>query len=469
MTKFILSIYTVTAKKSEVSPDGSADVNVFDILPGVSINIFVKTGLKKEDQLAEIFHHEIYGKREIKYEFLLNNTLAGIPFTKVTSTSPNYFFITKKTGDDSEYNQFFKVSELFNVGNSGVVSKRDKLNIHFTKDSVAQMIQDFNHLEEAIVKSKYSIPDDVRDWNFYLAKKDLHDSKSDLNLIHSINYRPFDKRFFYYTGKSKGIVGWPVPVVSNHLKRADNFGLMLNKKIEVGDFAHALIYKGIVESHAVSMKEINYVFPLYLYPNESSQLAVDDLTGRLPNLNMQIVRAFEDRLDLTFTPEKTDQNNCFSPIDLLDYIYAVLYNPTYRRTYNELLKIDFPRVPFPSDNKTFLNRVENGRRLRLAHLFEGPRTLDFKISYPVDGDNLVNDLHYIDEKVYINATQYFDNVPLSIWLFTIGGYKPAKKWLSERKGRTLKFEDIRHYQSIIQALYQTQKIMSEMGNEDPID
>jgi predicted helicase len=365
--------------------------------------------------LSKVFRYDIYGRRDSKYEFLRSNSISTIQFERVDVIPPDYFYANKELKHKNVYQKYFQISELFKVGNSGVVSKRVKLNIHFTKDDVVQMISDFNSLKESVLRTKYSIPEDVRDWNFTLAKKDLIDTNSDPSLITQINYRPFDKRYFYYSGKSKGIVGWPVPVVSEHLKYSDNLGLMLNKKIEVGDFAHGLIYRGIVESHAISMKEINYVFPLYLYPANrmSDQLINNEV--RVPNLNLEIVSKIAEKISLIYENEKVTKTNTFSPIDILDYIYAILYSPTYRKKYNEYLKIGFPKIPYPKDSKVFLSLAKYGGELRLLHLLESPIVNKFITKYPIKGNNIVCNIKYKNEKVYINETQYFEGISLHNW------------------------------------------------------
>ncbi|MGI6479841.1 MAG: type ISP restriction/modification enzyme [Salinivirgaceae bacterium] len=149
-------------------------------------------------------------------------------------------------------------------------------------------------------------------------------------------------------------------------------------------------------------------------------------------------------------------------MDILDYIYAVLHSPTYRVKYKEFLKIDFPRVPYPKDANTFWQLVKLGGEIRQIHLLESPTVEKYITQYPIDGDNVVTKPNYQNGKVYINDTQYFDNVPETAWNFYIGGYQPAQKWLKDRKDRKLEFEDILHYQKIIVALSETDRLMKEI-------
>src|SRR5690606_21350623 len=152
------------------------------------------------------------------------------------------------------------------------------------------------------------------------------------------------------------------------------------------------------------------------------------------------------------------------PKDLLDYIYAVLHHPSYREKYKEFLKVDFPRIPYPTEQETFWKLVKLGGEIRQIHLLESPIVDQYITQYPIDGDNMVSKPMYIDGRVYINESQYFDNVPPVAWNFYIGGYQPAQKWLKDRRGRSLEFDDILHYQKIIVALTETDRIMKEIDS-----
>ena len=205
------------------------------------------------------------------------------------------------------------------------------------------------------------------------------------------------------------------------------------------------------------------VFPLYLYPVSSNKQEIFEQSNeRTPNLNPEIVKQLAEKLNITFTNEKETTENTFAPIDILDYIYAVLHSPTYREKYKEFLKIDFPRVPYPKDKETFWQLVKLGGEIRQIHLLESSKVENYITEYPIDGDNIVVKPEYKNGNVYINQTQYFANVPIVAWNFYIGGYQPAQKWLKDRKDRKLEFDDILHYQKIIVALSETSRIMGEI-------
>jgi predicted helicase len=200
--------------------------------------------------------------------------------------------------------------------------------------------------------------------------------------------------------------------------------------------------------------ESTFVFPLYCYTNE---------TERYPNLNAEIVAKIAENIDLTFTPEPTKKKNTFSPLDVFDYIYAVLHSPQYREKYKEFLKIDFPRVPYPQSKEQFNSLCVLGERLRKLHLFElSPSTNGAGVNYPVEGSHKIETVKYVPGKAMINETQYFGNVPEAAWQFWVGGYQPAQKYLKDRKGRTLSFQEIEHYGQMIAVLLETERLMNEL-------
>ena len=246
----------------------------------------------------------------------------------------------------------------------------------------------------------------------------------------------------------------------------------------VGDIEWCLttISKHPVDANMFRRGGVN-LFPLYLYPENKEQLALGETAERVPNMNAEITNKIANDLGLYFMWEKGTENPfndkpVLAPIDILDYIYAILHSPAYREKYKEFLKIDFPRVPYPKDATTFWQYVALGGELRKIHLLESPIVEQYITEYPEDGNNVVDKITATPNateggallNVYINDTQYFANVPTVAWEFYIGGYQSAQKWLKDRKGRMLGFEDILHYQKIIVALKETDRIMKEIDN-----
>ena len=265
-------------------------------------------------------------------------------------------------------------------------------------------------------------------------------------------------------------MGRPRNEIMKNLMGKDNLALLTCRQQTSFDFQHIFITNKISERCSVSLQtgELSYVFPLYVYPI-SNNLDLLANNSRTPNLSPIAIQQIAKGLKLTFTTEKTSEPNTFAPIDLLDYIYAILHSPSYRETYKEFLKTDFPRVPYPTDAAQFWQLVTLGGELRKTHLLERPVPIGSQagaISYPVSDNHLVVkprfELHGETGRVYINDTQYFEGVPELAWNFYIGGYQPAQKCLKDRKGRALNFEDILHYQKIIHALSETDRLMKSI-------
>ncbi len=648
-------IYTIdlhgNSKKKETSPDGSVDVNVFDIMQGVAVTIFVKTGKKKPTELGKVFHYDLYGKRDYKYDFLSENAIKSIDFVELPNVAPNYFFVNKNFDQQKLYDEGFSVNEIFTLNNVGIVTGKDAIYINENKNEVVNNVAEFFKIE-------------------------IDNSK-----VKPVSYRPFDTRYLYYDVK---LIERAREKVMKHFLVNDNIGFVtVNRQPLDNETSYYFVTKnilstGFIRSDSVS---IDSIFPLYLYPETNGQLTTDLNEQRVPNLNLDIVNKISNELNLKFTNEKTIIGNSplegcpqggveFAPIDILDYIYAVLHSPNYREKYKEFLKIDFPKIPYPKNAKTFWELVALGSQIREIHLLESPKVEDYITEFNIDGDCVVEkprfvnspplegcpeggvvasplegclkggvvtntnqkeifvnkikitqnpilllpynealkqrakelrqaenlsevlfwmqvtkggfhkidfdrqriignyivdfyvkrlglvieidgsshdtkqeydakreeylislglrvyriqvveimkrmkialrdlELYIIEQygpkpprpsgtlpaenepprpsgtpqegnetprpsgtpqegnfgKVYINETQYFENVPEVAWNFYIGGYQPAQKWLKDRKGRKLEFDDIAHYQKIIVALAETDKLMKEIND-----
>lgn len=372
--------------------------------------------MKKDNQkLAQIFHFDLYGKREDKYDFLNENTLSSIEWNELQAQEPNFFFVKKNTQGQDVYEKGFKVDKLLLINTSGVKTHDD---------------------ENLISIQKFQI----NNYKYY--------------------YRPFDVQNIEYDLKK--VVRHRFSVMKHLLK--ENIAILFPRQAITEKFGF-FVSKGLTDINytgTAGQFGAGLVFPLYLYLETTAQQTIEQTTERIPNLNAEIVQKIANKLGLSFTNEKETTENTFAPIDILDYIYAVLHSPTYREKYKEFLKIDFPRVPYPKDAASFWQLVKLGGEIRQIHLLESSVVEQYITQYPIDGDNVVDKLKYQDGKVYINDTQYFDNVPQAAWEFYIGGYQPAQKWLKDRKGRKLEFEDILHYQKIIVALSETDRLMREV-------
>jgi predicted helicase len=462
-------IYTIdlhgNAKKKETAPDGGADINVFDIEQGVSINIFVKTGKKKPTELGKVFHFDLFGKRDFKYDFLSENSLKNIAFNIFDPFKNNYLF--KKIDDTllKSYNDGINPTALFQINVMGFQTHRDDFCIDDNKAFLAKKLADFsqNKNSDDEIYKEFGVKSSS-DFNIQKAQIELSKVNIEKEII-KCDYRPFDTKYIYF---DKIVVDRPRKELLTHSKNKENLIIGIGRQgMAVGDIQWCLttVSKYPVDANMFRRGGVN-LFPLYLYNDINGQPNSEQIAKRTPNLNTEIVNQIAKKIGLSFTNEKETTKDTFAPIDILDYIYAVLHSQTYREKYKEFLKIDFPRVPYPKDVITFWQLVKFGGEIRQIHLLESPVIDKYITQYPIDGNNLVGKIIYQNGKVYINDTQYFNNVPQTAWEFYIGGYQPAQKWLKDRKERTLEFDDILHYQKIIVALTETDRLMKEIDKID---
>ncbi|OBQ37723.1 MAG: DNA methyltransferase, partial [Aphanizomenon flos-aquae WA102] len=465
------------SKKKEVCPDGSPDKNVFDIQQGVAISIFIKYE-NSQQKLATVYHADLWGMREVyenkelvggKYHWLAENDISSTEWTEI---KPQPGFNTFKINDDilcNEYNKFWKITNILIVNNDGIVTARDDLTIKFTQKDVLDTINKFVSLSIEDARKIFDLGEDTRDWKITLAQKDLKESGLLKTNIIPIYYRPFDYRYTYYTGKTKGFHCTPRGEVMQHMIINDNLGLAVGRQgLAVNDPEWSLVtsLKNIIDKNVFRRGGICF-FPLYLYPTNTPTLFDSPPTnapgGRKPNLSPEFITELSQKLDLEFISDgKGNKTKTFGPEDIFNYIYAIFHSPNYRQRYAEFLKIDFPRVPLTANAALFWELVIKGDKLVKYHLMKETGT---EIStYPIPGSDIVEQVKYHEnhQQIWINSQQYFDQVPQQIWNFYIGGYQVCQKWLKDRKGRQLNFDDINHYQNIISIISETIKIMENI-------
>ena len=270
-------------------------------------------------------------------------------------------------------------------------------------------------------------------------------------------YRPFEIKYYYH---NSNLVNRPRQEVMRHVLNRENLCLITARGIEVPrEYDQIFCSDQIIVNHTLSLKEINYLFPLYTYPdttNEQTNLFIE----KDPNLSQEFLTAIKEKLGYIPTPEK-----------IFYYAYAIFHSPTYRQRYAEFLKIDFPRLPLTKNDQLFNHLVTQGEQLVNLHLLKSDEFNQLTTTYEGEGDNQVSQVIYNDQlqRVYINPKKYFANIPKQIWEFKIGGYQVLEKWLKDRKkcDRALSDEDIIHYQKIVIALQQTLTIMTKIDQFIP--
>jgi predicted helicase len=352
------------------------------------------------------------------------------------------------------YEKSLKVTDIFPIHSVGIVTARDKLTIQWSPENVWTTVLNFSKLEKELARLAYNLGKDVRDWKVDLAQKDLTDSGLDKKKIVPILYRPFDIRYTYYTGKSRGFHCMPRRDIMRHIMAGENLSLITSRLTKGETFKHAQVSRNIVEVICMSPKTSNngFVFPLYLYPDPDKKNLfshIEEAKGKQPNISKKLSSALSEAYKKEPAPE-----------EVFYYIYAVLYSNAYRTKYSEFLRVDFPRVPFTKEHKLFEEMGKCGKRLMDLHLLQSSELDPPVARFQGKGNNKVEKVKYNEKEArsYINQDQHFEGVAQEIWEYRIGGYQVCNKWLKDRKGGTLSLEDIKRYCKVATAIQRTIKV-----------
>ena len=519
---YVLNLHG-NALMGETAPDGGPDENVFDIRQGVAISLFVK-GREAED-LARVKYADLWGLRKGKYHYLWENDVSTTDWQALEPVSPHFFFVPKDFDLLNEYERGWSLPDIFPVNSSGLKTHRDHFVIDFEQEHLRARIAEFRDesLSDDELRERFKLGD-IGSWKLSEARGKLQareDWDKDFNLC---LYRPFDVRPIYY---SDAVITRPRFGVMQHMLR-DNLAIVTTRVYRGDSFTSILVSQYLVEMKTGESTRGTYCFPLYLYkvsekkrPLKSGGSVITlalfesrpEYGIRDPNLSPQFIAAVEEKLSLEFVREgKGDLEATFGPEDILHYAYAVFHSPTYRERYAELLKIDFPRLPLTSDRELFKALAEKGEELVSLHLMESRKLNHLITNFGVSGSNEVEKVRYVEKvteekkvptgtspasvkvsnrrlpltfddevrvkikpkpkpkptgRVYINKTQYFEGIEPEVWEFQIGGYQVLHKWLKDRKGRKLFFNDFFHYQKIVVALKETMRLMGEIDELIP--
>jgi type ISP restriction-modification system protein/N-6 DNA methylase len=465
---YILDLHGNSLKK-EKCPDGSKDENVFDIRQGVAIALFVKKQGKKG---CKVYHSERWGLRDKKYEWLNKNDIKKTKWKRLSPKSDSYFFIPRDERLLQAYERFPKITDIFPVNSVGIVTARDKLTIKWRPHEAWTTVQTFSKMDRELARTAYKLGKDARDWKVELAQNDLLDSGLDKSKVVPILYRPFDIRYTYYTGKSRGFHCMPRPEVMRHMMQ-ENLSLCIGRAGQVVGIDkpwNIVFCSNCMEDFNLFYRGGNVNFPLYLYPKKdnpqkrssSSTLMLFEPPGeyasKTPNLSPDIVNHLRKSFGKTSTPE-----------EIFFYVYAILYANIYRTKYADFLRSDFPRVPFTKKPELFSNMANHGKRLSRLHMFQSSDLNPPIAKLRGKGEGAVEKLKYdkTERRIYFNRSQYFEGISTEVWEYQIGGYQVCHKWLKDRKGRTLSTDGIKHYCRIATAIQKTIEIQKEIDGIYP--
>ncbi|GAA8388783.1 DNA methyltransferase [Helicobacter pylori] len=458
---YILNLHG-NARKKEKTPQGAKDENVFDIMQGVSINLFVK---KVQTTKQKIHYYDVYGQRDEKYTFLAQHDLNSIEWLEIAPREPFYLLIPQETPLLEEYEQGFSVQDMFQVGSTGICSQRDHVVFHKDKESLLKLLKDFSTLEPSELRRKYNIKKDGRDWRLEYAIKDVKTNANNLEeYIVSCQYRPFDFYYTYYTGKSKSFIAYPRGEVFKHMlppptnpktpnQTRKNVALITSRrfcqsqKSGVGFVSNKI--SDLRTWTCPGMEGGDYVNPLYHSPNYTENFTPE----------------FRNFIDKHY-------NHPFEPLEILGYIYALLYSPNYRKRYADFLKADYPKILFTKNKDLFRALSLLGIELIGLHVLN-KESLNYsfeKLKDATIGESVYKEAHdpiikkhshnEPEQRLYINHSAYFSGVSQEIYDYRIGGYCVLDKYLKSHKNEPCNFD---HVTRIIKVIARTIEIQKTLG------
>lgn len=476
------------SKKKEKAPDGSKDENVFDIQQGVAIAIFVKHAKRKKPQVHVA---NLYGVRESKYRWLAERDITDTKWKTLAPKTPQYLYQAENEKLRKEYDCYASFADVMPMNVLGFQSHRDDFAIAFDQDRLQARFAEMH--AERLSDAEFSEKFDVADSSGWQLKEARQRIRRDIlwktNIIQCA-YRPFDMRWAMF---DEIAMDRPRRELKDHVSRKDNLVFNLCRQTKATTWQHALVSDTPAPAVFVEIKDGSSCFPLWLYPQPKQDLLQEPSTERYANFSAEFLAEAKTKIGRA-TPEQ-----------IFYYLYAILYSRGYRTRYAEFLKRDFPRVPLTSDKSLFIKLAKLGERLVNLHLMKADT--EEMSRFPVAGSNEVVKVEFkvtaqgeLDGtpspkpspargrgsifksparpfskmakgetlgRVYVNAAQYFDDVPKAVWEYHIGGYQVCQKWLKDRKGRQLSYDDIKHYHGIVAALAETIELQAMIDEAIP--
>lgn len=482
---YVLDLHGNSLKK-EKCPDGGKDENVFDIRQGTAIVLMVKVEAascslspkrpeiasnleaascsltnKLQDE-ASTFHHELYGLRQSKYDWLESTQFSADNYQKLSPSSPFYLYRPEATGNE-HYLKWKSLPEIFPVNSVGIVTARDKVAISESKNKLIQTLIHYSKMDIVTATNIYKLDNPDKEKKFIEGQKEIIRIGVKPDLIQQILYRPYDKRYIYYTTESNRFIERHRVDIMFHMLQ-QNIGLIARRQqLQSADanyffVADCIISDGVIRS---DNKGSESIFPLYLYPDEHKE-DIFSSDERQYNIEPDLLQQLKDKWQ------------GFQPEQLFYFIYAVLHSPTYRQKYAQYLRMDFPRIPFPDDYQPFRALAVLGKDLADLHLLTSPLLSPPLARYQgLGGNDLVEDIKYDPDTgtIRINKDKYFEGITPEVWNFHIGGYQVLHKYLKDRKGKTL--ADPIHYCKVVTALAKTIELQKQVdgvyGQVDGVD
>jgi len=432
----------------EKAPDGGEDQNVFDIRVGTAIMFLIKTKTEQKTTYAKLYYKDLYGNRVFKYDYLTKKNLFN-SFTEehqVKIDETHFFFEKKNFSNPELYNSFWQIDEMLDVNTSGVTSGRDHFILGDSRETLTRRLNNFIEFPINLIKQTYKI-DDAVDFNLLKVKEEF--KEVDKSKLFNYSHKPFYNNFIYY---DKKFVDRDRIAVMQNFINGENIGLIIKKRHNDKAYNHAFVSNYMVDKNFLGGQ--SYVFPLW--KNRTDEEVIGDMYDKrkkISNLNEE----FKYLLETTYNRENITE-------EVFHYIYAVLYSNKYRTSFPELLKIDYPKIPFTKNVEVFNQLAELGKELVNLHLLNSARINKPQVKFIGKGSGQVEKPKYNVKQgtITINKTQHFDNISKELWNFEIGKNKVVQQWI--RRKEIIEFEDAVEFSRIATTIYETFKLQNEIDS-----
>jgi predicted helicase len=462
---YILNLNGST-KRRDKALDGTLDQNVFDIQQGVAIALFIRRGDELADGSKRTRYYSLRGPRRTneetntigKYEWLDAHSVTNTEWQLVDPVAPYYLFVPRDKEIEAEYKKGVSLKDVFLVSGVGIVAGRDHFNFAFTAQEMEDRLVEFASMDLEEARIRFDLGKDSTAWSARRAQDEVNSQRRIHELTVPVLYRPFDKRYTYYTGNSHGFLARPTHKVNQHMTLGPNLAICTARSVEVASgWNHVLAVNTMIQHHVVSTKEVNHLFPLRVYHNNLG--AVDGHH----NLNPAVVSAFSERLGLPFRPGASQEGDVFGERDLFCFALAILHSDEYRQRYAEPLRDDFACIPLIGTPELFWAMVEKGAEICELHTSFGSR--EGESTFPAQGSNEIIKRQFAvdaEGRLWINDEQYFTGVDEAVDSYSVGGIRVLSQWLSDRRGRKLSTDDVDAFRSIVSTVARLVDIPSEV-------
>lgn len=479
---FIINLNGDWRKAIPERANGSENGNIFDVNCGIAIIFAIR--LPKEEHRknkskgllnCEVNYMELWGNSASKLEYLKENRLENIQFTKVGENLD--FEFTPHIQINSEYQSFPYLCEIFKKNIGGVGTGHDEEMIGYSVDEVKRLTN------EVFIKYKNTeINDKNKMWNPHkILGANLENA---LNSIHKIAIRGWDHRYISY---QKELIARPRFELMQYMLSDNNIAMGLarvSRKANGG--SSVFVFNSLMELHAIEGGSGigDYLFPLKINYSEET----DDFNKPKSAIHSNISKKFIQSLPY-WDNEKIDSE--YLPISeiVFNYIYAILYSPTYRETYNGLLSKDFPRIPFPDSFELFSKMSELGKKLINIHLLKTKEVKNIKrkkinINELDSSDYKIQKFAWIEKAesgmICFNTKKnepdreniIIEDISKEMWNFEIGGVLQLENWLKNRKysiegkkntiPRGITQEELKYFLRVINAIEDTNNLLTDL-------